>query len=118
MKKKDYILIAAIIIIAVVLLLLFGKKLSGDAGMVEVTVDGKVTGTYRLDKEQEIRINGTNLLVIKDGEADMTDADCPDKICVNQKPVSKKGESLVCLPNKVIVTVIEGDTNEVDTVAN
>ena len=60
-----------------------------------------------------IKRNGvvTNTLEIRDGCADMTDADCPDKICVNQKAVSRPGETIVCLPNKVVVEV-EADTGE------
>lgn len=56
--------------------------------------------------------------MIKDGKADITEADCPDKVCVKQKPISKAGESLVCLPNKIIITVVEGEENELDGVAN
>lgn len=47
----------------------------------------------------------TNTLVIKGGVADMTSADCPDHLCVKQKAISKEGESIICLPNKVVVTV-------------
>lgn len=118
MKKNDYILIGVIGVTAVILLLIFGKIWNNSAGVIEVMVDGKMRGRYSLSEEQEIDINGTNHLIIKDGKADMTDADCPDKVCVNQKPISKEGESIVCLPNKVIITVITGDTNELDAVAN
>ena len=76
---------------------------------VEVTVDGAIYGTYPLDVDKEIPIQKdgktTNLLVIKDGKADVTEADCPDKLCVKQGTVSKSGESLVCLPNRVVVAV-------------
>ena len=52
---------------------------------VEVTVDGAIYGTYPLDVDKEIPIQKdgktTNLLVIKDGKADVTEADCPDKLC-------------------------------------
>ena len=45
------------------------------------------------------------MLVIKDGKADITEADCPDKLCVHQAPISREGEALVCLPHRVVVTV-------------
>lgn len=117
MKKNDYILIAVIVIIAAALFLIFGKMWSENAATVKVTVDGKEQGIYSLSKNQEIEINGTNVLVIREGKADMVEADCPDKVCVNQKPISKEGESLTCLPNKVIVTVISGEENKLDVVA-
>lgn len=117
MKKNDYILIAVIVIIAAALFLIFGNIWNGSAATVEVTVNGKKSGTYSLAENQEIKINGTNVLVIRDGKADMVEADCPDKLCVRQKPISKEGESLICLPNKVIVTVAGGEKNELDAVA-
>lgn len=118
MKKNDYRLIAVIILIAALLFFIFGKKAGREAAMVEVTVNGKKSGSYRLDSRQEIDINGTNMLVIRNGKADMTEADCPDKLCVNQKAISKNGESIVCLPNKVVVTVISGDGRELDEVVH
>ena len=118
MKKNDYVLIAGILLAAVILLVVFQRGWSGDGAVVEVTVGGKVYGEYRLDKDQTIEIHNTNLLEIRDGKADMIDADCPDKLCVEQKAISKNGESIVCLPNQVVVTVTTGEQTENDAVAN
>ena len=88
---------------------------------MEVTVDGKIYGTYPLDKDEEISIQKdgktTNLLVIRDGKADVTEADCPDKLCVHQKAISKTNETIVCLPNKVVVQVIGAGESELDSIA-
>ena len=66
-----------------------------------------------------IRINGgTNILTIKNGKAKMTDADCPDQLCVHQKAASKNHESIICLPNKVVVEVDGSEESEFDAVAN
>jgi hypothetical protein len=46
-----------------------------------------------------------NVLVIKDGEAYVQSASCPDGICAAHKPISRQGESIVCLPHRVVVTV-------------
>lgn len=116
MKKNDYILIVGILAAVVILLIASRHLWSGNGALVEVTVDGKVTGQYRLDSEQTIQINGTNILRIQDGKADMIDADCPDKLCVEQKAISKNGESIVCLPNKVVVTVAGGEDAAGDAV--
>ena len=48
---------------------------------------------------------GTNTVVIKDGLVYMSDATCKNQVCVNTGKISKKGESIVCLPNKVIVEI-------------
>ena len=60
----------------------------------------------------------TNTLTIAERKADMTDADCPDLLCVHQKAISKDGETIVCLPNKVVVTVISSEKSDMDAVAN
>ena len=93
-------------------------QLQGKSGAeVKVSVNNKEYGTYSLGKDQTITIgedDWKNILVIKDGKASMTKADCPDKICVNHAAISKKGETIVCLPHKVVVEVIDenGTQNE------
>ena len=97
--------------------------LRGEGSAVRVEVDGTVMGTYLLSVDREVEIvtgeNGEelNLLVIKDGKATISTATCPDGICAAHKPISREGESIVCLPHKVIVTVIGGSGEEPDVVA-
>lgn len=93
----------------------------GEKGtVVEVTVDGQHYGTYSLDKDQEIEIvigeKVTNILRIQNKEADMITADCPDKLCVHQKAISRQKETIVCLPNKVVAEVIGGEEAELDSI--
>lgn len=80
-----------------------GNKQRGD--LIKISVNKEVFGEYELEKDQVIPIGNTNKLEIKDGYAKMIEADCPDKLCLNQKKISKKGEVIVCLPNKVLVEV-------------
>lgn len=117
MKKNDYVLIAVILLAAGIIFGGYQFLHRQDGAVVTVSVDGKITGTYSLNEDKEIRINDTNTLVIKDGEADMTKADCPDQICVKQKSISKNGETIVCLPNKVVITVISDSSSELDVIA-
>ena len=61
---------------------------------------------------------GSNTLVIKNGEAAVTRADCPDLICVNHRVVKRNGESIICLPHRVVITVIsDAEENGVDAAA-
>ena len=57
-------------------------------------------------------IDESNTLVIKDEMADMIFADCPDQICVKHAPISNVGETIICLPNKVVVTIESLTGNE------
>ncbi len=121
MKKNDIKLIAVILFIAAAgMAFLFFTQKPGDK--VIVIVDGVVTNEYPLNKNLVVDIEGvnggTNHLVIEDGHADVTDATCPDKVCVHQKQIDKNGESIVCLPNKVIVKVESSTESDIDGVAN
>ena len=80
-------------------------------------MDGRLTGLYPLDRDAEIPIGGEegyNLLVIRDGAADMIEADCPDRICVAMSPIRNVGETLVCLPHRVLVQIEGPGEREVD----
>lgn len=118
MKKNDWILVAVILVLAGIGFLIFTSFGRQTAGIVKVTVDGEVFGTYSLKKEQEVEINDTNRLIIEDGQVDMVEADCLDQICVDHKTISKKKETIVCLPNKVVVEIVGGESAEIDAVAN
>lgn len=108
--RNDVIFIGGLLAAAVLLLVLM-RAFSGEKGAyVEITVDSELYGTYALTENQkvEIEIDGrvANILTIQDGTASMTEADCPDLLCVHQKEISKENETIVCLPNKVVVKVI------------
>lgn len=119
MKKNDFKLIAIVLVTALAAFLIHHFAGGGNAGTVTVKIDGELAGTYSLLENQEIEINGgSNILVIKDGEADMIEADCPDKLCVKQKSISKNNENIICLPNKVIVEVKSSEDSEYDAVTN
>lgn len=108
-NRNEFILIlvlAAVILIGFLFVRLQRQK---DAFTVDVSVDGTSIATYRLDEEVDTWIDGyqggKNHLVIHDGCARIEEADCPDKLCVKQGTVSESGESVVCLPNRVVVAV-------------
>lgn len=119
MKKNDIILIGIVVIVAVIFFGIF-QMTKKDGASIIVTIDGKLYGTYSLDKEEVIEIEseyGTNELIIKDHKAKMEGASCPDQLCMHQHAIDKTGQTIVCLPNKVVVTVENGEENEVDITA-
>ena len=120
--RNDLIFIAAILaVVAIGAAALF--FLRGEGSTVQVEVDGTVIGTYPLSVDREVEIitgeNGEelNLLVIENGKATVTTATCPDGICAAHRPISREGESIICLPHKVVVTVIGGSGEEPDVIA-
>ena len=83
--------------------------------LVSVEQDGKCIAVYPLDTDTRVTIdeNGDggdfNVLVIKDGVAFIESADCRDKICVGHKPISKDGETVVCLPHRMVVRIVSSE---------
>ena len=70
---------------------------------------------YPLNKDGVFSLNGgTNTLVIENGEAWVSEANCPDKVCMGMGKISKNGEFIACLPNQVIIVVEGGEESPVD----
>lgn len=83
--------------------------------------NGEEVQSFSLNDEVEYLIetedDSFNLLVIQGGKAFMKEASCPDQICVNHRPVSNVGETIVCLPNEIVIKVIEKNSqSEIDMV--
>ena len=115
--KNDIIIIGIAMVVLTVFCVIFYLGHRQQGAEVVVTVDGTEYGRYSLGQEQTINIGDTNVLLIRDGRADMTWADCPDQLCVHQRAISRDGENLVCLPNEVVVTVISDEKADLDAVA-
>ena len=117
MKKRDFILIGVILVIA---LLLFGvmELTKKDGAYVVVRVDGNEVARYSLSEDGEYSLNGgTNILRIQNGKAYLTNADCPDHLCVKQGKIDQSGETITCLPNKLTVTVFGAEEADVDLIS-
>ena len=118
--RRDLLLAAVLLVPGVILLgVLF---LRGDRGnTVTVSVGGEAVASFPLDQDTEYRIEGadggTNLLVIEYGTARISQADCPDGLCVGMGRIRRAGQSIVCLPHQVIVEVEGGEGEGVDAVA-
>lgn len=120
MKKKDF-LIAAIVLLVAGLLALVLHFVGGDpAGAIQIKVDGNIIGTYSLAEQQRIPVEtdyGHNTVVIEKGQAHMEESDCPDHYCEQQGKISESGETIVCLPHKLVVKAVGGETTDVDVIA-
>ncbi len=113
-KKRDIILVAVCLVIALAGWL-FLHFTATDGIKIQVKVSGTLTAEYFLSQSGTYEIHGagggTNLLVISGGEAWLTEASCPDKLCVGMGKISRGGQSIICLPNQVVVEVV-GDESE------
>ena len=123
MKRGDVLLISVLLVAALVILIprWFGEEESENNHnnkTAVITVDGEVFKKVVLtEEEQEIVIDtehGSNILKVHDHGIEMTEADCPDQVCLTFGFINKKSQSIVCLPHKVLVE-IEGGAEGGDT---
>ena len=116
-KRKNDLIFIAMLLAAVIFLGALYYACRGEGESVSVRVDNEFFGEYSLSDDAQIELHsagGYNLLVIKDGKASIEKASCPDGICSSHRPISREGESIVCLPNKVVVTVNKETDRNVD----
>ncbi len=114
--KNDIFLAASVIIVAVLVFFIIGL-IAENGDSVRIEKDGKLYAEYPLNEDRTVKIEdagGYNLLIIEEGKVFIKEASCPDKLCVNQGAASKNGETIVCLPNKTVVTVRGGAEKETD----
>lgn len=118
-SRNDIILIAAILmtsLIGIFIINLFHK--SGDKALVYV--DGRLVYEYQLSEGVTVNIEGynggVNTLKITDGFAYMEEASCPDKLCIHQGKINRSGQTIVCLPNRVVVKIVGKDDGEYDAI--
>ncbi len=117
-KKNDLLLLAGLLIIFLVILVIL-QVTKEKGSFVQVSVDGAITDVFPLSEDIEIRIEGynggTNTLVIESGQAFLKDTSCPDHLCEKMGRISSSGQSIICLPNRVVVE-ITGAAQEYDAV--
>lgn len=115
-------------IIVIIILLIVAASIWGvihllhhDSGStLEVFIGDNKWKSVPLSEDATIEIpgvDGKNILVIKDNVAYMKDADCPDHLCMKQGKIGADGESIICLPHKVVVRVVSEQDKEVDDYA-
>ena len=115
-RRADLIVIVSLLLLALVLYLVIGATRKA-GGQVVVRVNGVETERHSLSADGTYPLNGgSNILVISGGEAWLSEANCPDLLCVRQGRIHYTGQSIICLPNRLSVTVEGGESNGVDFV--
>ena len=115
--RLDIIVIASLLLLSTVVLL-FVTLTKKEGASVEVTIDGEIVATYPLFVNGEYELNGgTNVLVVEGGTAYLNYSSCPDHTCENIGKIRYVGETIVCLPNKVTITIIGDAEDGVDLVS-
>lgn len=114
MKKWDYILIVFLIAISLTPYI-FLRTSTGSSENVyaEISIDNEVVQKINISDPRNLNKSfkfetdhGYNTLLVTNEGISVSDADCPDQICVRAKPIKKSNRVIACLPNKLIVKII------------
>lgn len=117
--KKDIFIILAFFGMAV-LFFVFNKIMAESGDTVFVYVDETVYAEYDLSKDNQYEINteyGKNVITIKDGHVSISSASCKNQVCVNHNPISTSNESIICIPNHLVVRIKSEKNGDIDDIA-
>lgn len=117
-RIRSMLILAGILLVSAVWIIIYSTKDAG--GLVLITLEGRVI------QEMPLNVNGSflagskegdyNLVVVEDGKAFVSEANCANRICKNSKSISKSGEVIVCIPHGLVITIVSTE-KEVDAVA-
>ena len=115
MKRRNDLLLVGGLLLAAALLWILARP-GGTGGWAVVVEDGEETVRYPLDVEQTVTIGGDdyNVLRIAGGEASIVEANCGDHTCVRTGAISREGETIVCLPHRLVIRIEGGEASGFD----
>lgn len=110
--KKEWIIIVGIVIAA--LLGILGYHFYNAQGKtnyeVKITQNTNVIRLLPLNQDYEEKISdgdAYNVVQIKDGKVSVTEANCANQICVRSQAISQPGETIACLPHKLLIEIVQ-----------
>lgn len=116
-KRRDLIIIVSLLLLSILMAFFvqrFKSNIDGDYLLVEL--NGEEYGKYPLNEDKTFKIeigNGEyNTVEIKDGKVKMIEANCRDLICTHMPTISKDGETIVCLPHRLILEIVGNDKDK------
>lgn len=115
-KLKIGVAIALVVALLCVAVWIVMKNVAVENPTAEVILNGEVIKTIPLSQDCEFTVKsdvGYNVVTVKNGAVSVTEADCPDKVCVRTGAISGGAVPIVCLPNKLEIRIISGSA-EID----
>lgn len=116
-RKYDLLLAAGMLLLAGALYLIL--RPGGSGAWVVVTMDGQETARWALNEDRTVTLGDGdyNVLRISGGAAAVIEANCGDHTCIRMGEISREGESIVCLPHRLVVRIEEGEASPFDALA-
>lgn len=112
MKTKFWIVLVSVVAVVSLGFSLWLFRPAEQAAAVKVISEGKLLYTLPLSADTQFPIvstHGCNIITVKDGKVAVTEADCPDKHCVN-RGFCDRGTQIVCLPNRLVLEFCGGES--------
>lgn len=117
--KNDILLILGLLLFAFIMMVCLRLFQTKGADAV-VTIDGKTAAVLPLSKNtvQVFQQDGlSNTVCVEDGYVFVTEANCPNQDCVHQGKISKSGDTIVCLPHRLTVTIVSENDSDTDALS-
>lgn len=120
-RKRNTYLFVILLIVVICSGLFIQKFFFGRAGATAIIEqDGETISELDLSKDTELVLDdgngGSNTITVKDGKIAVTEANCPDLVCVHTGAISQTGEVIACLPHKLIITISEEHNDALDAI--
>ena len=115
-----WLLLLGVILVLCVAAILIMRFTRQPGAYVRISQDGEVVHKFPLDEDRTIPYDtvsgGHNVVTISGGQVTVSEANCPDQICVHHVPLSDTGGTpIVCLPNRLVVEVVgASDSSQID----
>ena len=116
--NKKFVIIFSVIFVVFSVAALIINTVKPEENIALISIDGEVVREINLENDTAFLLeseNGTNSIEVKNGTIYITDATCPDKLCVRHGELHNKFDAIVCLPNKVVIEYKNGAS--IDAVA-
>lgn len=121
-KKADIVLLILLIVVGVIsTVFVMQSRSTGDTVIIES--NGNLYGKYSLYEDREITVKSgnkrqnINVVIIDNNEVVVKESSCKNQVCVRHGAISRKGESIICLPNRLVVR-IEGEGDGYDSITS
>lgn len=119
-KRFDLLIPAVAVVVAGIVLALNVTRSQPAEKYAEIRAGGETVALLPLDEDADVVYeagDGVNRVTVQGGKVSVSEADCRTQVCVRSRAISRVGESIVCAPHGLIVTVVgEGGDDAPDLI--
>ena len=118
--KKDILIMTGLLTAAIAAFFIVPVIYGTGGDMAGVYMDGKLYASYDLKDSQRYHIpvgDEYNEVLIEHGKVRVSSSSCKNQVCVNHSPISKNGESIICLPHKLVIRIENKKESGLDGIA-